>query len=58
MSLLAQKIGELVDEAMLTQATPILFRDYIEDELWKIIITYEDTEVPQFIIKVVRRDTL
>jgi hypothetical protein len=58
MSLLAQKIGELVDEAMLTPATPILFRDYIEDELWKIIITYEDTEVPQFIIKVVRRDTL
>jgi hypothetical protein len=58
MSLLAQKIGELTDEAIVLPEIPILFRDYIDDELWKIIITYDNTEVPQLIIRAVRRDTL
>lgn len=58
MSLLAQKIAELVDEAMLTPDVPILFRDYIDNELWKIIITYDTNDIPQFNIRVVRRDTL
>lgn len=58
MSLLAQKIAELVDEAIAAPETPIMFRDYIEDELWKIIITYDNVEGTQFIIRAVRRDTL
>ena len=58
MSLLAQKIAELVDEARLTQNVPVLFRDYIDGELWKIIITYDDNDIPQFSIRVIRRDTL
>jgi hypothetical protein len=58
MSLLAQKIAELVDEAMLTPNVPILFRDYIDGELWKIIITYDGNDISQFIIRVIRRDTL
>ena len=58
MSLLAQKIGELVDEARSTPNVPILFRDYIDGELWKIIITYDDNNIPQFSIRVIRRDTL
>jgi hypothetical protein len=58
MSLLAQKIGELADEALAAPETPILFRDYIDGELWKINITYDNTEVPQLIIRAVRRDTL
>ncbi len=58
MSLLAQKIAELVDEARLTPKVPTLFRDYIDGELWKIIVTYDDGEVPRFDIRVVYRDTL
>ncbi len=58
MSLLAQKIAELVDEARLTPNVPVLFRDYIDGELWKIIVTYDDDEVPHFDIRVVNRDTL
>jgi hypothetical protein len=43
---------------MLTPDVPILFRDYIDGELWKIIITYDDDDTPQFNIRVIRRDTL
>ena len=58
MSLLAQKIAELVDEARLTPKVPVLFRDYIDGELWKIIIIYDEDATPRFNVKVVRRDTL
>jgi hypothetical protein len=53
---LAQKIAEVVDEALLSPEGSALFRGDIEGEEWKIIVDYEGIGKEHLRVRVARRE--